>query len=123
MARILIVEDDAHTVAVLSLWLGQHGHDVVKTGNGVQALEALSQEPFDLIISDVNMPGMDGLELVKVVRSQRRLEVPFLMLSSRCDQTELAKQVESYGVVLYPKPFMPSRLMAQIDRLLGAVPT
>ena len=123
MARILIVDDDPHTVAVLSLWLGQHGHDVVKTGNGADALDAIAEQPCDLIISDVNMPGMDGLELVKVVRLQRGLEVPFLMLTSRCDQTDLAKEMESYDVVLYPKPFMPSRLVAEIDRLLGAVPT
>ncbi len=123
MARILIVEDDAHTVAVLSLWLGQHGHDVVETGNGADALEVLSEEPVDLIISDVNMPRMDGVELARVVRSQRSLKVPFLILTSRCDQSRLAKQMEAYDVVLYPKPFMPSRLMAQIDRLLGAVPT
>ena len=123
MARILIVDDDAHIVAVMSLWLTQHGYDIVEAANGAEALETLGETSVDLIISDVNMPQMDGLAFARAVRDQRGLQTPFLMLSSRCDQTSLAKEMEPYDVELFPKPFMPSRLVAAIDRRLRVVTT
>ena len=127
MARILIAEDEAHIVRVMSLWLKRNGHDIIETPNGRAALEVLKKENVDVVISDVNMPILDGLGLVKAVRAPegecQNRDVPFLMLSSRCDQALLAKEVEGCNVSLYPKPFVPSRLVAEIDRLLGATAT
>jgi CheY-like chemotaxis protein len=119
MANILIAEDEAHIVRVLALWLSRNGHHVIEASNGLTALEAVDREPVDLIISDMNMPVLDGLEFVKVLRERKKIDIPFLMLSSRSDQAKLAEMVRSYGVTLYPKPFVPSRLVAEIDRLLG----
>lgn len=121
MARILIVDDDAHTVRIMALWLSRQGHEVVEARDGQIALDALasSKEPMDLIVSDVNMPTVNGLELLRRVREELELNVPFLILSSRCDQTALTQQIEPYRAHLYPKPFVPSRLMVEIDRLLA----
>ena len=120
MAYILIAEDEAHIVRVLALWLSRHGHRVIEASNGQTALEAIDREPVELIISDMNMPVLDGLEFAKALREQKKVDIPFLMLSSRSDQARLADMVKSYGVTLYPKPFVPSRLVAEIDRLLEA---
>ena len=120
MPRILIAEDEAHILRVLSMWLERHGYDVLGAANGAAALEILDNETVDMIISDMNMPGLDGLELVKAVREDRGLDVPFLLLTARCDQDKLASRLSPYGVRLYPKPFVPSRLVADIDRLLHA---
>lgn len=119
MARVLIAEDDPHIIRVMSLWLRQHGHTVFETPNGAVALETLSREPVDVLISDMNMPEMNGLALSQAVREQLHLEIPILVLSSRCDLYELNEQVRPFGVQLFPKPFVPSRLVAEIDRLLG----
>ncbi|MGB2985271.1 MAG: response regulator [Phycisphaerae bacterium] len=120
MPKILIAEDEAHILRVMSMWLGRHGYDVLEAGNGAAALDVLEREDVDIIISDMNMPVMDGLELVKAVRDQRGIDVPFLLLTARCDQDKLSKWLEPYHVQLYPKPFVPSRLVADIGRLLGA---
>jgi CheY-like chemotaxis protein len=127
MARILIAEDEPHILRVMSLWLKRNGHHVIETPNGLAALKRLEQEDVDLVISDINMPVLDGLGLIEAVRAVggecKDRNVPFLMLSSRCDQISLAEKVEGRNVCLYPKPFVPSRLVAEIDRLLGAAAT
>lgn len=123
MAKILIVEDDTHIAAVMDLWLRQHGHEIVHAENGEAALALLERDLVDLIVSDVNMPRVDGLQFVKTVRLDRHLDVPILLVTSRCDQPQLAEEMKRYQVTLYPKPFMPSRLVAEIDRLLDTVAT
>lgn len=120
MARILLAEDEAHIVRVLSLWLTRHGHDIVEACNGMAALEVLRKESVDLIISDMNMPLLDGLGLVRAVREELRLDVPIILLSARCDQSSLCERLTPYRVQTYPKPFVPSRLVADIEQMLGA---
>jgi len=122
MARILLAEDDAHTIRVMQLWLTRQNHTVVEAKNGRMALEKLRAERADLLISDVNMPEMGGVELVRAVRQELHLTIPILMFSSRCDHAELAAAVEPLAVNLYPKPFVPSKLVQRIEELLSATP-
>jgi two-component system chemotaxis response regulator CheY len=119
MPRILIAEDEAHILRVMALWLGRHGHEIIETPNGAVALQRLTDESVDLIISDMNMPLVSGLELVRVMRDERGSDVPIMLLTARCDQEKLSAQLGPYRVHLYPKPFVPSRLVHDIDRLLG----
>lgn len=121
MSTILIAEDEAHILRVLSMWLGRHGYDIVEASNGAIALDILGRQSVDMIISDMNMPVMDGLELAKSVREDLGNDVPFVLLSARCDQDQLAERAQPYGVCLYPKPFTPSRLVADVGRMLDAV--
>lgn len=118
MARILIIEDEAHIARVLVLWLKRHHHEVLEACNGIEALELLSTQTVDMIISDMNMPLLDGLGLVKKVREELRLEMPIMLLSARCDQSNLAEKLAPYRARLLPKPFVPSRLMADIEEVL-----
>ncbi len=120
MAKILIAEDETHILSLMSMWLTKNGHEVIETRNGAEALEAIEAAVPDLILSDMNMPLVTGEELVRAVRQDKKLSTPILMLSSRCDQTDLAERMKAYDVTLYPKPFIPSQLVAQIDALLGA---
>lgn len=121
MARILIVEDEAHILRVMAMWLGRHGHDILEASDGRAALDIVEHEAVDLIITDMNMPVLDGLELIEAVRLQHALDIPVLLLSARCDQVALAERVKPFDVCLYPKPFVPSRLVADIEQLLTAV--
>ncbi len=120
MASILIVEDEAHIRRVLSMWLERHRHTTLEASNGVDALSIINREQVDLIISDMNMPRMDGLELARAVREELLMSIPFLMLSARCDQAKLAERAAPFHLELYPKPFVPSRLVADVERLLAA---
>ncbi len=123
MARILIVDDDAHIVRVLTMWLERHGHDSITACNGADALEVVERDKVDLIITDMNMPVLDGLGLAEALRDRGHAEIPLILLTARCDQEKLAEQMNAYRVCVYPKPFFPSKLVAEIDRLLGPVPT
>lgn len=120
MPRILIAEDEPHILRVMAMWLQRHGHEVFEAHNGAAALIILKGQTVDLIISDMNMPAMDGLELIKAARTDLKIDVPILLMTARCDQDQLSKRMEPYRVQIYPKPFVPSRLVADIDRLLGA---
>ena len=120
MTKILLVEDEAHIIRIMSLWLNRHGYEILEATNGAEALSILDRESVDVIISDLNMPVMDGFELVRVVRDERGLQIPYLLLSARCDQEKLSDRLKTYKVHLYPKPFAPSRLVAEIQRLLGS---
>ena len=120
MPTILIVEDEAYMLRVTSLWLQRCGYEVRETQNGAEAMEVLDREQVDVILSDMHMPVMNGLEVVRNVRTERRLDIPFLLLTASCDQDRLAAELKPYDVHLYAKPFVPSRLVEAIDRLLRA---
>lgn len=119
MARILIAEDDAHISRVMSIWLTRHGHEAICAADGRQALAAMAATPVDLVISDMNMPTMDGLTFVQELRKVADPRLPVIILSARCDQQELMDTLSSYSVTVYPKPFLPSYMVGEIHRLLG----
>ncbi|MBN1513975.1 MAG: response regulator transcription factor [Phycisphaerae bacterium] len=125
MARILIVEDNAHQASLLSMWLRKNRHEVEVASNGADAQARLQADDraedgrcIDILISDVNMPEMTGIELVRWVRHERGLDIPILILSSRCDQADLAGELGSQSVRIFAKPFSPSRLVAEIENIL-----
>lgn len=119
MAKLLIIDDEAHIARVLVLWLKRHHHEVLEACNGMEALDILRKQPVDMIISDMNMPVLDGLAMVKKVRTELHLDMPILLLSARCDQSNLAEKLAPYRARLLPKPFVPSRLMADIEETLA----
>jgi len=119
MARILIAEDDAHMMRVLSMWLVRNGHQVLEASDGEAAKAVLTDENVDLVVSDVNMPRLDGLHLVEWIRSQKSESLPVVMLSSRCDQDSIADRLKPHNVRVHPKPFSPSRLVVEIEQLLA----
>lgn len=119
MARILVADDDAYIVRVLVMWLTRHGHEVLSAPNGDAALSAIAQHRVDLIISDMNMPILDGIGLARTVREKIGPDIPMLVLTARCDQEKLTQELASFNVRVYPKPFLPSQLVVEINRLLG----
>lgn len=121
MARVLIAEDEPHILRVMSMWLQRNGHSVVETRNGMEALEALERESVEILISDVHMPRMDGISLVRAVREERMLDIPIVILSSSCERTKIEKDLQPHKVHVYAKPFTPSRLVAKIESLLASV--
>ena len=119
MAGILVAEDDAHMLRILSIWLQRNGHEVFEARDGLMAKEGLRSRSFDFVVSDVNMPGLDGIGLVRWLRGEHKSNVPMILLSSRCDQKAIAEEVAPLDVEVHPKPFSPSRLVAEIERKLA----
>ncbi len=119
MAKILITDDDAHIVRVMSIWLNRQGYETITAHNGRDALELVGREQVDLLISDMNMPVLDGLGLTREIRKRGLDSLPIILLTARCDQAALAEQLLAYNAQVAPKPFVPSQLVEQINGLLG----
>lgn len=119
-ARILLIDDDAYIVRVMSIWLERHGYEPVAANNGAQGLDIVRQGGIDLIVSDLNMPEMDGESMVLKLAELGHTDVPIILLTARCDRESVSEKLKPYGVSVYPKPFVPSRLVLEVERLLQA---
>ena len=94
MASIVLAEDDVHIIRVVSMWLKQHGHQVLEAANGRAALQLVLAHKPDLLITDVNMPVMDGVQLVKACAAEHLPKVGVVMLTSRCDQADIIDSLQ-----------------------------
>lgn len=120
MARIVIAEDQAHIRHVLSMWMTKHGHEVQQASTGRAALETLKVYAADLLITDVNMPEMDGIELSNVAFSACPTLRGIFVVTSRCDQSDILAKLTDPRVQVFPKPFSPSQLLHDVEILIGA---
>ena len=118
MAKILVVEDDRHISRVIALWLKRNGHDVIAAYDGRSALEMIRRQRPDLLMTDVNLPGMDGLDLLETVRAESLLSRRAIVLTSRCDQREIEARAEKLDALVHAKPFSPLHLMEAIESAL-----
>lgn len=120
MARILAVDDSAAMRQMVGITLTGAGHEVQQASDGHQALQLAERERFDLVITDVNMPNMDGLTLVRQLRSLPNYRfVPLLVLTTEAtaDRKLEGKQAGATGWLV--KPFNPDRLLATVAKVLG----
>jgi two-component system, NtrC family, response regulator GlrR len=119
MSRILIVDDDAALLRLLELRLRAEGHDVVEATSGEAALARLDHELPELLITDLRMGGMDGLQLFEAVHRRHPL-LPVLMLTAHGTIADAVRALQR-GVFGYiAKPFEARDLMAEVERALAA---
>lgn len=121
MARILVAEDDVHVMRLMAMWLTKSGHEVLEARNGAEAKGFVNENTVDCLVTDVNMPVCDGVELVRWIREDVGLQIPIVMLSARCDQDNIFDKLKNMNVSVHPKPFSPSRLNAEIAEKLAVV--
>ncbi|MEW6253212.1 MAG: response regulator [Planctomycetota bacterium] len=117
MSRILVAEDDPHILRLISLWLRRQGHDITEARNGLAAREAIEAAAVDVLVSDVNMPGLDGLALIEAVLPQGLVRRGVVVLTNRWDHAEIRERLARWGVRVLPKPFSPSQLSELIEEL------
>ena len=104
MARILVAEDDEAVQSFVSRALVHRGHEVTTVDDGMQALERLTGQPFDLLITDIVMPGLDGIGLaLKVARDYPELRV--LLMTGYAAQRQRAHNLEELIFEVVQKPF------------------
>jgi two-component system phosphate regulon response regulator PhoB len=118
-ARVLVVDDEAHIVQVVALKFRNAGLEVATAGDGDEALALLEREPFGLVVTDLQMPTMSGIELARAMAERPALaQIPVLMLTARghllregeADSANIARVVH--------KPFSPRGLLADVMELL-----
>lgn len=119
MATILAVDDSASMRQMVSFTLKGAGYDVVEACDGKDALEKAKTQTFNLVISDVNMPIMDGITLIKELRALSEYKfTPMLMLTTESgdDKKTQGKSAGATGWIV--KPFNPDQLLATIKKVL-----
>jgi two-component system chemotaxis response regulator CheY len=119
--QVMVVDDQRAMRNLVRTSLNELGcRHVVECADGREALKALIANPVHLVISDMNMPGMDGLALLRAMRAQPNLAgIGFIMLTSRGD-AELVREAISYGVNNYViKPFTMAILRRKIEAVFG----
>ncbi|MEZ5451745.1 MAG: response regulator transcription factor [Thiothrix sp.] len=114
--HILIADDDPHIRDVISFALEKANMQVTQAEDGRQALELFRTHPTDLIVLDINMPELDGLEVCREIR--KFSEAPILFLSSRDDEIDRILGLEIGGDDYVTKPFSPRELVARINVIL-----
>jgi two-component system, OmpR family, response regulator MprA len=113
--RILIVEDDTITRRNLSVLLSDEGYDVDQAGDGVQALEILAGRPFDLVLSDIVMPRMDGLKLLQQLQFMAP-QMPVMIMTSYVSDS--LSSVPAGAAEFIRKPFVLDDLLFKVQRAL-----
>jgi DNA-binding response OmpR family regulator len=124
--KILLVEDEAKLAAHVGLALERQGHEVRIINDGAEAIDAALKTPFQLIVLDVNLPGADGLEVLRRVR-QASLPVRVLMLTARSEIGDRVAGLKAGADDYLSKPFALEELLARVEvlgrRAAGAEPS
>lgn len=120
MACIMAVDDSASMLQMVSFTLKGAGYEVVEAADGVQALNLAKQKAVNLVITDVNMPNMDGITLIKELRALPTYKfTPLLMLTTESspEKKQEGKAAGATGWIV--KPFNPDQLLATVKKVLG----
>ena len=119
MTRILAVDDSPSMRDMVRIALSSAGFDVISAADGQEALGLARESDFDLVLSDVNMPVMDGIELIRALRAEAGYRhTPILMLTTEAgpDRKKEGKEAGATGWIV--KPFDPAQLVATMHRVL-----
>jgi len=123
MKRILVVDDEIGALTLIGIMLERGGFEVLKAKDADQALDLLELDTPDLIILDVMMPGMDGIELCRVLRERPvTSDLPILILSARGDAKSVMSGMDAGASDYLPKPILHHDLVAKVRRMLNLDP-
>jgi DNA-binding response OmpR family regulator len=117
--KVLVVEDDVTLLETLEYNLARQGYEVLVAADGVKGLEMAQKEQPDLIVLDVMLPGMDGLDVCRILR--REMSVPILMLTARADEVDKIVGLEVGADDYLTKPFSMRELLARVKAMLRRV--
>ncbi|MCA1755532.1 MAG: response regulator [Spirochaeta sp.] len=119
--RVLVVDDSSAIRESVSYVLDQAGYGVVQAGDGLEGLEKLKEGGLDLIVTDVNMPNLDGIGLVRKVREQGQHKfLPIVVLTTESQQSKMQEGKEAGATGWIVKPFDSEKLLGVVKKLIGA---
>ncbi|WP_372005860.1 response regulator [Tistrella mobilis] len=120
-ARILIAEDEPNIAESLSFILSRAGFEVDTIANGADALDRLRRQPFQALILDVMLPGMNGFDVLRAIRTDRaigRLPVIVLTAKGQAHDREMAEQIGASAFIV--KPFSNAHIVERVSHFVGA---
>ncbi len=112
MANILVCDDDKDIVSAIEIYLLEDGHIIFKAFDGFQALSILEKEDIQLVILDIMMPEMSGIEVAEKIREKS--EVPIIFLSAKSEESDKVEGLNAGGDDYVTKPFSPAELTARV---------
>ena len=115
-SKVLIVEDDAHVVQLLRLYLGHDGHEVLSAGDGPTGLRLARESAPDLVVLDLMLPKLDGMSVCRILREES--DVPIVMLTARADEPHRLEGLDMGADDYVTKPFSPRELAARVRAVL-----
>jgi CheY-like chemotaxis protein len=119
-ARILVVDDNPDSLAIMRTILENRGYHVVAAGSGADALTVVRSSPVDVVLLDVMMPDMSGIEVLQQIKlDAQTARLPVILVTAKTHDDDLLSGYE-YGADYYiPKPFTAKQLIYGIDLVLG----
>jgi len=116
---VLVVDDSASLRQVVSIALKGAGYDVIEAGDGKEALAKLDGQKIHLIISDVNMPNMDGISFVKAAKQLPAYKfTPVIMLTTEAGEAKKAEGQAAGAKAWVVKPFQPAQMLTAVSKLI-----
>lgn len=120
MTRVLTVEDSQSMRELVHMTLSQAGFEVTEAKDGVEALSIAQAGNFDLVLADVNMPNMNGIDLIRALRADQRYRLtPILMLTTESSDARRREGKAAGATGWIVKPFQPKHLIDSLHRALG----
>ena len=117
--RVLVVDDEIHIVHVVGIKLRNNGYEMISAENGAEAFKLAREEKPDIIVTDFQMPGMTGLQLVEKLRQcEETKDIPVIMLTARGFAVENESKEELQISEFLSKPFSPKELLRSIEDTL-----
>jgi two-component system chemotaxis response regulator CheY len=122
MTEILVVDDSkVMREMVIACLRGKDDASFTQASSGLEAIEQLSLKPFDLLLLDLNMPDIGGIEVVEFVRSQDRLrDIPIIIVTTRGDDVSKDRALQAGATRYLTKPFAPEIIQAEVASVLEA---
>jgi DNA-binding response OmpR family regulator len=120
VARILVADDDVDIRELVEFKLTTMGHEVVAVADGAAAIDACMAQRPDLAVLDVMMPGVSGLDAIRVIRADPRLaDLPVILLTARAQESDVETGFDSGADDYITKPFSPRELASRVQALLS----
>jgi two-component system, chemotaxis family, chemotaxis protein CheY len=118
--RIMTADDSASVRQMVGFTLKQAGYAVVEAADGREALDAIAASPVDMLITDLNMPGLDGIELIREVRKDPQCRfIPIIMLTTESQEGKKKEGKAAGATGWIVKPFKPEQLLAVVKKVMG----
>lgn len=122
--KVLLCDDEVHILRAAEIKISRGGYEVQTAYDGQEAWELILKDPPDVLVTDLQMPRCDGLELTARIRADERVrDLPILMLTAKGFELPRQELIEKWGIIdILPKPFSPRELVRLIDKIVGNTP-
>lgn len=118
--KILVADDEPHIVQLVQVILGRQGYDVIAAADGQECLDKVWSEKPDLVVLDVIMPYLDGIEVLKRIRgAPDTADLPVIILSQKDEDRDVFEGFHHHVDMYLAKPFNPTELIKFVKRILG----